>query len=348
MTLFRSFALALLLFSTISSPLQAHQADGRSLGMIVTFPEHGDYESALQVAIDAGVTRVPLTFFWSALEPEKEVYDDRNLAIAALYFPAMGIPIDIAITPITSNQVVMPADLAGKPFDDPDVVARYLRLLDHVMTVLSGAQIGTLLVGVEVDTLLGHDPTAWASFASFTSYAADFVHREHPGVEVGVQSTTYSRTTDPDDWTAVDEVCDFIATSYYPLDGLMVRDPSEVADDFDALTAQYPEKPIRIVEAGFPSSHTNGSSPELQAQFVHELFAAWDDHADQILSIALATEHEYAPFWVDQFQHFYDNKSPRFASFIGSIGLRSWQGDGKPKPAWEALLQETESRGWRP
>src|SRR5262245_6629404 len=103
MTLLRSLALALLLLSAINSPLLAHQTDGRSLGMVVTAPEHGDYESALQTAIDAGVTRVPLTFFWSALEPEARVYDDRNLAIAALYFPAMGMPIDIAITPVASN-----------------------------------------------------------------------------------------------------------------------------------------------------------------------------------------------------------------------------------------------------
>lgn len=347
MTFFRSIAFATLLVLAIGQPTLAEPTDGRSLGMVVTAPEHGDYESALHIAVDAGVTRVPITFFWSSLEPEPRVYDDRNLAIAALYFPAMGIPIDIAITPIAGSRVVMPKDLTGQSFDDPEVVTRYLDLLDHVLTVLADAKVGVLLVGVEVDALLGADSAAWASYASFTSYAADFVHSERPDIDVGVQSSTYSRLTDPDDWKAVDKVCDFIATSYYPLDGLMVRDPSVVADDFDALTALYPGRTIRIVEAGFPSSRSNGSSLELQAQFIHELFAAWDDHADQILSITLAIEHDYSPYGVDQIEHFYGEKRARHASFIGSIGLREWDGEGTPKPAWDALLAETETRGWR-
>lgn len=348
MTIFRAIVLILLCCSGSVQPALAATEDGRSLGMVVTYPEHGDYESALQMAIDAGVTRVPITFFWSSLEPEPQVYDDRSLAIAALYFPAMGIPIDVAIAPISGNRLVMPKDLAGRPFDDPEVITRYLQLLDHVLSVLSDTKVGVLLLGVEVDTLLGSDASAWASYATFVSKAADFVHSVRPDIEVAVQSSTYSRLTDPADWQPIDEVCDIIATSYYPLDGLMVRDPEVITGDFDTLTSLYPERVIRIMEAGFPSSHTNGSSPDLQAAFIRALFAAWDEHANQILSITLALEHDYSPRAVDQMQHFTGDKRGRYAAFLGSIGLRQWDDGGAPKPAWDALLQETESRGWRP
>lgn len=347
MTVFRALALVLLFLPLTSNALLANQADGRSLGMAITSPEHGDFPSALATAIDAGVSRVPLTFTWRSLEPEQETYDDRNLAIAALVIPAMGVSIDLAITPMLGDQLALPRDLMGKSFDDREVIVRYQELLDHVLTVLGDADVRVLLVGVEADVYLGDNAGAWASFATFTSDAADFVHNQQPEIEVGVQSSTYSRLHDPDKWKALDDVSDIIATSYYPLDGLMVRDPSEIASDFDALTALYPDRTIRIVEAGFPSSRSNGSSNELQAEFIHALFAAWDEHADQILSITLWIEHDYSPSRLDDIQHSSNNHQADYLSLVGSMGLRLWEDDGAPKPAWQALLQETEARGWQ-
>ena len=348
MTPFRALALAIFLLIPSSMPLLADQADGRSLGMAITAPQQGNSESAAMLAHAAGVTRAPITYAWGALEPEPGKYDDSNLALAALFFPAMGMTIDIAITPIAGNQLVMPSDLAGRDFDDPDVIQRYLNLIDHVLSVLAEADVGVLLLGVEVDALLSDNEDAWEAYASFVAAAASYVRTIRPGVEVGVQSTTYSRIDDPALWTEVDSATDIIATSYYPLDGLLVRDPAKIDGDFDTLTALYPDRIIRIVEAGFPSSKANGSSPELQAQFMHALFAAWDEHKSQIRSITLSVEHNYAPQRAEAICAFYGRNREQCAAFIGSIGLRTWDGDGAPKPAWDALMQETAARGWQP
>jgi hypothetical protein len=348
MTLYRALALALLLLSITHGSLRADQPDGRSLGMAISSPEHGDFPSALATALDAGVTRVPLTFTWRSLEPEPDIYDDRNLAIAALVIPAMGASIDLAITPMVGDQLALPRDLKGTSFDDPRVIARYQKLLDHVLSVLSDADVRLVLVGVEVDVYLGDDSSAWSAYATFAADAAAFLHQQQPGVEVGVQSSTYSRLRDPDRWQALDAFSDIIATSYYPLDGLTVRDPAEIATDFDAITALYPDSTIRIVESGFPSSRANGSSNELQADFIHALFAAWDEHADQILSVTLWVEHDYSPQQMDQLKQSTSDPHSAYVALIGSMGLRLWDDEGAPKPAWTALLQETEARGWQP
>ncbi len=348
MTPFRAIALAILFLFPSSLPVLADQADGRSLGMVLTSAQDGDSERASMLAYGAGVTRVPLTYAWGLLEPEPGQYDDSTLAMAALYFPAMGMSLDIAITPIASNRLVMPSDLAGRDFDDPEVIKRYLDLIDHVLSVLASADVRLLLVGVEIDALLGNDDDAWEEFAAFTAAVTDYVHTIRPGLEVGVQSTTYSRMADTAHWAPIDAVTDIIATSYYPLDGLLVRDPSEIAGDFDTLAALYPNRIIRIVEAGFPSSKANGSSGTLQAQFIQALFAAWDEHASQILSITLSVEHDYSHAQVEAIGTFYGNDRDRYASYIGSIGLRTWEKDGAPKPAWDALMQETAARGWQP
>ncbi len=348
MTLYRALALALLLLSITRGSLLADQSDGRSLGMAISTPEHGDFPGALATAIDAGVTRVPLTFTWRSLEPDPGVYDDRNLAIAALVIPAMGASIDLAITPMVGEKLALPSDLRERSFDDPQVIVRYQELLAHVLAVLNDANVRLVLVGVEVDVYLQDDPTAWDAYATFAADAADFIHQQQPGIEVGVQSSTYSRLRDPDKWKALDDASDIIATSYYPLDGLTVRDPSEIAGDFDALTALYSGRPIRIVESGYPASRANGSSAELQAEFIHALFAAWDEHADQILSITLWVEHDYSPQQMDQLEHSTGDPHSTYVSLIGSMGLRLWDDDGKPKPAWMALMEETKARGWQP
>ncbi len=348
MVFLRAFAFAFLLICLNGAPLLADQPDGRSLGMAITTPAHGDFETALSQAIDAGVTRVPLVFSWRSLEPEPKIYDDRSLALAALILPAMGVSIDLAISPMSGSKLAVPRDLKDRPLDDDEVTLRYLALLDHVLTILDGADVRLLLVGVEADRYLGDDPAAWKQFATFTAQAAQFAHERNPGIEVGVQSSTYGRLTNIDNWRAVDAASDIIATSYYPLDGLTVRDPSHIADDFDALTALYPDCAIRIVEAGFPSSPLAGSSPELQAAFIHALFAAWDEHAGQIHSITLWVEHDYAPRELDQIDHGSGGRSSPTGALIGSLGLRQWDEQGAPKPAWDALLQETGARGWRP
>jgi hypothetical protein len=348
MTLFRALALVFFLSISSSAPLLAGQADGRSLGMAVTAAQDRDSERAAMLAHEAGVTRVPITYAWGALEPVPGEYDDGNLALAALFFPAMGMAIDIAITPIASNRLVMPGDLADREFDDPAVIQRYLELIDHVMAVLAEADVRLLLIGVEVDAYLGENQDAWDDYAAFTAAVAGYVHDVQPGVEVGVQSTTYSRIVDAERWADIDASTDIVATSYYPLDGLMARDPAEIDADFDTLAALYPDRIIRIVEAGYPSSKANGSSGEQQAQFIHALFAAWDEHAGQIRSITLSVEHDYGPAHVDAICEFYGDKRDRYATFIGSIGLRTWNENGAPKPAWDALMLETDVRGWQP
>jgi hypothetical protein len=317
--------------------------------MAITYPEHGDFPSALTTAISAGVTRVPLTFSWRSLEPDAGDYNDRSLAIAALMIPAMGVSIDLAITPVSGSKQVMPRDLMGRSFDDPDVISRYLQLLEHVLKVLVDADVQMVLVGIEADIYLGDDSAAWNSYAIFTAAAADLVHQYRPGTEVGVQSSTYSRLKDSAVWAGVDKVCDVIASSYFHLVILTVRVPSDLAGDIVALTALYPDRTIRIVESGFPSSHTNGSSSDLQAAFIHALFAAWDAHADQILSITLWTEHDYSPYQLDSVQRSLSDESRKtYIALLGSLGLREWNDEGQPKPAWQALLDETEARGWQP
>ncbi|MCO5222195.1 MAG: hypothetical protein M9947_11535 [Thermomicrobiales bacterium] len=346
MTPFRTLVFALLLILGSSGQALAQQPDPRMLGMVITNPELGSYDRSLETALSAGVTRVPLTFFWSSLEPAPGQYDDSVLAVAALYYPALGLTVDLAVSPIATNRLVVPEDLQARALDDPEVIQRYLALLDHVLEILEDAHVETLLLGVEVDAWLGEDAAAWRSYTALTAAAASHVHRTHPGIELGVQSTTYSRLATPTNWETIDEVSDFVATSYFPMDGMNVRDPSVVADDFAALTQLYPNRVIRVVEAGFPSSRANGSSPELQAAFVHALFAIWDEYATQIVSITLSIEHDYSPSAVSQIQRFYGDPRPEYAAYMGSIGLRSWHRYGEPKPAWIALIQETSAREW--
>jgi hypothetical protein len=54
--------------------------------------------------------------------------------------------------------------------------------------------------------------------------------------------------------------------------------------------------------------------------------------------------HDISAETVAGFEGFYELSHPKFAAFLGSIGLRTH--DGKDKAAWPALKVEAAARGW--
>ncbi len=124
----------------------------------------------------------------------------------------------------------------------------------------------------------------------------------------------------------------------------MVRDPSNVGADFDAVTALYRGKQLFFYQLGYPSSPVLGSSEEKQAQFIREVFKAWDAHASQIQMIDFTWLHDVPPESVKEFVEFYGLSDRNFQEFLATLGLRTY--DGKDKKAFIVLQEEARARGW--
>lgn len=353
---YRRLTLLLSCVLAVTSPNYAANADSsaprakgeRNLSLSVTMPEANDYDVAIATARKAGIQSVTLTLQWDLLEPHPGDYDDTFPDIANIYYPQAGLSIDLAIIAVSTNQKVMPADLQSLPFDDPVVMERYADLIEHVLGRMPDVDVRSLVLGLEVDALLWTDEPQWVSYAALVTNAAERARAVRPGIQIGIEGLFDGRTGASHEYfEQVDAVADFIAVSYYPLDGdFKGRGPETIASDFDRLVRLYPEKPIEFFQCGYPSSDLNGSSEEEQAEFIRSVFAAWDDHAEQIRSISFTWLFDIPATEIEFYQDFYGLRNEAFAAYLGSIGFWTFEGNGTVKTGWTALVEEATRRGW--
>lgn len=86
-----------------------------------------------------------------------------------------------------------------------------------------------------------------------------------------------------------------------------------------------PAKKIFLQECGYPSSNVNLSSEQQQAEFISEVFKAWDKHIDRINIIDFSWQYDISQAEAEQFVidfglsgHANENE---FKNYLGSIGL---------------------------
>jgi len=135
--------------------------------------------------------------------------------------------------------------------------------------------------------------------------------------------------------------------TYYPLNAdFTVENPDVVSADFDRLAQVYAGRPIVITEAGYPTSSDCRSSDAMQAQFVDNVFRAWDANSTQIVSITFSWLTDISPDAVSGYAKYYAVGSRPFAEFLRTLGLRTYPGPGQDKPGFTALAAEAHKRGW--
>lgn len=323
----------------------------RRLGVYVRAPESGDYATSFAQARSWGMELTTLALDWGALEPSPGTYDDTWLTIAEAFYPPNGVALDLILRPINTNQVEVPADLAGLAWDHASVVSRFEDLVEFVLGAIPSVTLNALVIGNEVDAYLGTDAGAYAAYRTFFEAARDAARAIRPGLAVGVaaQAKGLLGASTSGLLAGLNADADAIVATYYPFraDGTYIfRRPSEVAADLDALAGLDEGRPIVVTEAGYASGPACGGSPVLQAAFVRALFRAWDDHADRIPSITLSWQGDLAPAEVAAFGSYYGIDDPAFLAFLGTLGLRTWEGPGADKLAVRALRWHAAARGW--
>ena len=319
----------------------------RTLGLHVGGSELSTYDGAVHLARSAGVSAVPLLLPWKSLETAPGVYDGTLLDIVNAYYPATSIRVSLTIAALNTNVNELPSDLSTLPFDHPTVLARFRQLLDFVFARIPALDLVSLNIGNEVDASLS-GAVEVGRYATFYAAAADYARSKRSGLLVGVV-VSFTGLTGPDKalFQSLNASSDIISVTYYPLTGdFKVRPPSAVASDVQAVLEAYPATPIYIQEAGYPSSAACDSSEQAQAEFVREVFKAWDAHADRIPFLAFLSQTDWPPAVVDDLSAYYHLSTPGFKGYLGSLGLRTWSGTGTDKPAWSTLRTEAAARGW--
>lgn len=318
----------------------------RQLAIDVTEMRDGNYDDAFQIAKNVGIDRIGLFLSWNVLEPSPQKYDGTLLDIAALYYPAHHVKIDLTLAVVNTNHLDLPSDLLSHSLSDPIVIDRFKKLITFVFTKLKPDQLASLNIGSEYDKFFGTDQKKWREFAAFYKSARDHLKSKWPSLVVTTE-TTFDGITGPtrDSVKEINRISDAIGISYYGIQSnFEVIDPKKVHEVFDLVCSLYPGKKIHFYQFGYPTSNLLKSSTLKQREFVEQSFLAWDKHADQIELIDYTWLHDHSPDSVDKILKIYNFFDPKFREFIGTLGLRTFS--GQDKPAFVALRAQAKARGW--
>ncbi len=306
------------------------------------------FNNAFALGQATGMQAVPLALYWDDLETSPNTYNPNpnNLAIAESFYPGVNTKVSLEINPVDTLKRRMPSDLATLPFDDPTVISRYENLLTWVFSQIPDVQLTSLTIGNEVDVYLDNHPSEWPHYRNFFQQVSAYARTLRPGLKVGVKGTFSGMTGGAEsNMQALNQYSDVVEVTYYPLNtDFTPESPTVVSGDFNTLTGLYPGRIIYMLEAGYPASTQCGSSEAKQAQFINQIFSAWDAHADQIKLISFTWLTDLSPQTVDQLVAYYGISAPCFAQYLATLGVITY--DGREKQAYTNLGQDAHIRGW--
>lgn len=346
--------LALLCCGCAAAPIPAMDNDpaGRELAIDVTENKDADYAAALAIAKDHGTRSVDLSLDWTGLE-NADGLDMTWPEIANAYYPNESIRVRLIFRPVNTNHLTLPPDLAGRKLSDPVVIERFSKALAATHAAMPDTTIESVMIGNEIDGWLGADAERWSEWDTFYK-AARSKEKSLWGEAMPVGTIAMlSSCWDPAMRKRIQDAMttsDIISLTYYPLtDGFQVLPPSSPKKHFAEAAAWFPGKPIELVECGYPSSPTCGSSQDMQAEFVRACFEAWDEQKDRIRLVSFAWLNDIDPNQAIAYQDTYGMRgvdgAEEFSAFLASLGLRTWGDDARDKPALAALKHEAQARG---
>jgi len=310
--------------------------------------ETGDYSHAFKIAQDAGVKTVSLSINWDDVEsiPFQFAPNPNWLAIANLYYPAVKTEVILIINPIDTNKLRLPDDLKAKSFDSSTVIKRFQLLVDYIFSQIPDLTLTAFVIGNEIDAYFGANSNLWKAYTNFLAQVIPYVKEKRQGLKVSTKITYHGYRISPRTLIeSILEQVDVMMVTYYPLNrDFTVKNPHLVNDDWRNLLKEYPEKPVYMMEVGYPSSSICQSSEQKQAEFIQQVFYAWDNYQDRIKYINFLWLHDLSASQVIRFQQYYGLCEPKFGDFLRTLGLRTYESTGVDKKAFSILVSQAKLR----
>ena len=304
------------------------------LSIAGTMAADQDYDTVLQALVDVHADATSVTLMWDELEVDGHYAPPFDWpAIANLVYPVRGLQVTLMISVLDTVTDRRPADLRSLPYDDPKVIARFEAFLTEVLTRMPLVSLTSLGIGNEVDGVLRGDD--WAAYGRFFMAAQAVVHRLRPDLPVGM-TITWAGLSGPEaaQARALADLGDVWMVNYYPLlAGFQIDDPAHLPATLDAILATAGQSPVYLTEVGYPSAGC-GASEAGQLAFTQGVLAYGAAHADRIPLVTLVWLHDLSQAEVNQYVGYYGVGGDCFASYLGTLGLRTHDGLDKLAFAW--------------
>ncbi|MDW7692476.1 hypothetical protein R9C00_12930 [Flammeovirgaceae bacterium SG7u.111] len=320
----------------------------RLFGINITKDKNGFF-SAFERTDELPIEIVEINIPWDSIEVSEEVYVNPlgNVLTAIDYYASKNVKVSISLAVLNTVGRTTPDYLDGLPMNDPKVIAAFNKLSDWVMnTVPSSVDVPGFSIGNEVDLVL--EGTEWDEYIEFYEATSTHFKTNHPNIKVGSKATVMEGVLGSKlaKVKELNQYSDVVMLTYYPQEGdFRVLDPGFVTKHFLSISGAFTDKPIWLMEVGYQSGEDYcGSSEELQAEFYHNLFKAWDTNKDKIEVINVNWSHDQSAEQIEEFKAYYGLSSPAFIEYLSTLGISNY--DGSSKFAFGQIAEETEARAW--
>lgn len=326
--------------------------DDRLIGIdLLNLTETNTFDDNLALGAELGIQLIALHLNWASLEPAPNTYSDPFDALQLLGDAATANNLKFSLTPwpidLTGKSV--PTDLENTRFNDPEMIARYKSLVDFIFTKVDPSIVLNFQIGNEIDfyNTSAEPATFWEDYGIFLNEITDYMHSEYPNIKVGFTATLPGLVQEPVKFNNLLENVDALGVTYYPTaSNIDVKDPSVVFDDFDALIAAFPNAEINLQEVGYQTSAKNNSTEEKQAEFFCNFFKAWDMHKNNIKTASIVRLNDLSQASAQASASNYSSSDEDFIEYLRTLGIRTYDGKGTEKQAFELIKDNLKQRGW--
>lgn len=278
---------------------------------------------------------------WSEGETSDGVYDwsDFDALRARLDVEGSDLPLALDVgAPIGFDaELDLPPDLAFAGFDDEEIARRWSAYLLSSLEVLPGR---TSWITIHTEGVLEYfdaHPDEQPAFCDLLADGIASLKSAAPDIAVGA----YWRYENDDDdlFACVNRATDFVAVA------TILNPPQDELADFPEVVEHYldlaGDKPLGLVEIGWPSSAGVGSSDAAQVAFVEQLGAVLSAHADRIAFASYYSLYDEDRAVMEQvalelFGDLESEAAQSFLAWITTLGLH--REDGSAKPGWDAFI----------
>lgn len=291
-----------------------------------------------KAAREAGINFVHRAPTWAGLEPRVGSYDFSDLQTYANLAKDNSAKMNLVFRPIDTGNRSMIEPYNSMAFDDPKMAEAILKMFQTMPPSIK-SQVGFLTIGNEVDSYFENHKNEINSYATLLENIIPTLREEFPNIPITVNTTYGGSSFVKSKMRAITDQVDVYSLTYYHIKGdFSIKDPKDVKGVIDNMVKDAGPKKLLIQEIGMPSSTTNGSSEEKQAEFIHNIFTSVREYKGNIVAVTYLWMNDIPQNLVDLLSDYYKLPDNKFKEFLASLGL--FTRDGIPKKGWEAFKTE--------
>ena len=334
------------------SNLKPEPKGNRIIGLdLLNTNENGTFENNISHAKDLGAEFLALHLNWTSIEQTPNAYSDPGNALYLLNQSAKinNLKFSLTIRPIDLTGKTVPADLDSMRFNDTHMINRFKKVVDFVFDRVDANILLNLQIGNEIDKydFSKEHPDFWADYGVFLNALRNHIKLKNNNVNVSFTGTLEGMLTNKTRFNLLAKNMDHIGVTYYPLkENFDVKKPDDAMATINTFVQAFDSKPIYFQELGYQTSESNSSSETEQADFFCRFFKVWDTYKDKIRSVNILRLNDLSLEEAKKSAGPYGLSNPEFIEYLRTLGIRTYDGKGNNKKAFDVIKKNLAARNW--